>query len=214
MQSVNVVPNTDGSNTMVVVVQNQGSVNTGNGFATDLYLNHQPTGPGDDTGSVNSWGSQSILLEFRTLRSPLPFLRRAIFWFPDRLHLRRQLKIFYVQADLTGALTKDDQSNLTITGPISVCTAKTDIYEDNSAATAKAITVNVAQVHNFNSPGDQDWAAFTAKKGVTYTLNTSNLGPNADTYWALYSTDGTTLLTSNDDYNGNASIPNCLANSC
>ena len=37
---------------------------------------------------------------------------------------------------------------------------------------------------------------------MTYTIGTGNLGPNADTVLSLYASDGTTLLASNDDYNG------------
>src|SRR5437867_3826979 len=79
-----------------------------------------------------------------------------------------------------------------------------DAFEgDNSASAAKAITTDgVAQIHNFDTPGDQDWSSFTTQKGMTYTIRTGNLGPNADTVLSLYATDGTTLLASNDDYNG------------
>jgi|GEM_PF-2438291 len=203
VQSVNVIPGANNSSTIVVVVQNQGVVATGNGFSTDLYLNHQPTGPGDYTGSVNSWiaspidSNQNITLA-TTVTAPgaLKVLSSGM---PTET-----TQTYYVQADSSGALSKYDQSNLTITGPISVCTASPDAYEgDNSSATAKPITTNgVAQIHNFNVPGDQDWVSFTAQKGATYVINTSNLGPNADTVLALYGTDGATLLASNDDSNG------------
>ena len=49
---------------------------------------------------------------------------------------------------------------------------------------------------------DQDWIKFDAQEGITYTLQTSNLGPQSDTYIYLYDQDGTTLLASNDDYGG------------
>lgn len=205
VQSVNVVAGPNGTNTFVVVVQNQGTVATGNGFSTDLYLNHQPTGPGDYTGSVTAWvanpidSSQYVTLSTTIAQPSMSRLKVSSSGMPTEL-----TQTFYVQADSTGALAKYDQTGQTITGPISVCTAGPDAYEgDGSSATAKPITTNgVAQIHNFNTPGDQDWVSFTAKKGVTYSINTSNLGPNADTVLSLYGTDGATLLTTNDDSNG------------
>jgi len=55
---------------------------------------------------------------------------------------------------------------------------------------------------NFHAVGDEDWLAFTATAGVTYTIQTGDLGLSADTYVYLYDTDSTTLLASNDDYGG------------
>ncbi len=203
VQSVNVVPGANGTNTFVVVIQNQGNVTTGNGFSTDLYLNHQPTGPGDYSGSVNSWvaspidSNQAITL---TTTVTAPANSRSI---SKNGMPTETTQTYYVQADSTGALSKYDQSGQTITGPITVCTASPDAYEgDNTSATAKPISLNSTQIHNFDTPGDQDWVSFKAQKGITYTLTTSNLGPNANTVLNLYAADGVTLLASNDDYNG------------
>ncbi|MEO0074431.1 MAG: SMP-30/gluconolactonase/LRE family protein, partial [candidate division WOR-3 bacterium] len=85
-----------------------------------------------------------------------------------------------------------------------MCLASADTFEDdNSAAQAPLITVgNPPQVHNLHFAGDSDWVRFSATAGVSYTLETSDLGPGADTYLYLYDTDGATLLASNDDYGG------------
>jgi hypothetical protein len=82
-----------------------------------------------------------------------------------------------------------------------------DAYEpDDSAATASAIAINApAQEHTFHIAGDQDWASFTARQGVEYTITTADLGTRTDTILELYDNAGTTLLAYNDDYSGLAS---------
>ncbi|MCS6889657.1 MAG: M4 family metallopeptidase, partial [Chloroflexus sp.] len=93
-------------------------------------------------------------------------------------------------------------------------TATPDSYEpDNSAATAKTITVNgSAQSHNFHVAGDQDWVTFNAVSGNTYIIQTSGLQSNADTVLALFGNNGALLLAQNDDYGGTlASRINWLA---
>lgn len=80
-----------------------------------------------------------------------------------------------------------------------ICIAENDIYEqDNTYQSAQEI--DRQQVHNFNKPNDEDWVKLFAKQGQTHKIQTSNLGPNSDTYLYLYGPDGTTLLASNDDY--------------
>jgi uncharacterized repeat protein (TIGR01451 family) len=55
---------------------------------------------------------------------------------------------------------------------------------------------------SFNGENDNDWFAFTAVAGQTYVLETSDLGPRADTLLALYAaTDCGTPLAENDDIN-------------
>ncbi|MEF3274860.1 MAG: M4 family metallopeptidase [Chloroflexus sp.] len=82
--------------------------------------------------------------------------------------------------------------------------ATPDSYEpDNSAATARSITVNgAAQSHNFHIAGDQDWVTFNAVAGTVYTIQTSGLQSNADTVLGLFGNNGSLLLAQNDDYGG------------
>jgi len=47
--------------------------------------------------------------------------------------------------------------------------------------------------------GDRDWFRFTAVPGLTYELETFDLGPGSDTVISLYRSDGTTLVAENDD---------------
>jgi len=73
--------------------------------------------------------------------------------------------------------------------------------EDDSAAAASSIATDGSpQDHNFCPAGDEDWAKFTVSVGLTYTIQTANLGPECDTMLTLYDTDGTTQLAFNDDY--------------
>ncbi|WP_129628510.1 M4 family metallopeptidase [Candidatus Oscillochloris fontis] len=85
--------------------------------------------------------------------------------------------------------------------------ANPDSYEsDNSAGTARTIGNGAAgQRHNFHSQGDQDWVVFTATRGVSYILATSQLATRADTVLELFDNSGTTLLAFNDDTDGYAS---------
>ena len=45
-----------------------------------------------------------------------------------------------------------------------------------------------------------DWIGFNVQAGGLYTITTSAWGQRADTFLALYDTDGQTLLAANDDY--------------
>jgi Zn-dependent metalloprotease len=79
-----------------------------------------------------------------------------------------------------------------------------DTYEpDDSPSQANTITVNgPAQTHNFYVAGDNDWVKFWGTNGRSYVIETFNLGGFCDTLLFVYDTDGTTLMTYNDDYGG------------
>jgi len=85
-----------------------------------------------------------------------------------------------------------------------ICFLPPDAYEtDDTPASATLIATNgITQTHNIHVAGDEDWFRFAATGGVTYTIQTGDLAPGADTYLYLYDTDGATLLASNDDYGG------------
>ncbi len=88
--------------------------------------------------------------------------------------------------------------DLSVTGTAGI---PIDAYEpDDIPAQSRAIMIGSgAQAHNFHTASDVDWVYFDAVAGTTYTLYTSNLGSNVDTYLWLYNSSGT-LLVSNDDY--------------
>ncbi|RLB22987.1 MAG: hypothetical protein DRG71_06515 [Deltaproteobacteria bacterium] len=87
---------------------------------------------------------------------------------------------------------------------IQTCPVDVDEWEvDDTFAEANPIgTDGVAQTHNFNTPGDQDWVMFEAVEGQHYIIQTENVGDYADTVLYLYGTDGSTLLDFNDDFEG------------
>ena len=65
---------------------------------------------------------------------------------------------------------------------------------------------NFRQTHNFFQAGDNDWISFSADSGKEYTIETKNLGSGCDTYMYLYSTNGTSEIThDNDGGSGSAS---------
>ncbi|MDH5184812.1 MAG: hypothetical protein OEX12_13095, partial [Gammaproteobacteria bacterium] len=80
-----------------------------------------------------------------------------------------------------------------------------DAYEEDDLYTqAKTMSVGSSQDHNF-ADDTSDWILFDAVAGYTYTIETSNLGVDADTDLTLYS-GAMSYLMSNDDidsYSGN-----------
>lgn len=76
-----------------------------------------------------------------------------------------------------------------------------DIYEpDNNFTAANAIPTNGSlQHHSFHAGGDEDWIKLNVTNQSFYTIKTTNLLNNADTFVFLYDSDGTTLINSDDD---------------
>ncbi len=76
-----------------------------------------------------------------------------------------------------------------------------DAYEpDNSRETAQWIGINGQnQRHTFHEAADEDWVRFYAEAGQRVTVDTQDLGPDADTYLELYFESGSSPLASNDD---------------
>lgn len=86
------------------------------------------------------------------------------------------------------------------------CAPLHEVLEPNDGpASAVTLTLGLLQTHTTSYAGDADWAVFTATGGLTYTLLTTQLEPDADTVLELYDTTGTTVLRSNDDAFGYAS---------
>jgi murein DD-endopeptidase MepM/ murein hydrolase activator NlpD len=185
------------------VVRNEGDAPTTNGFYTDLYVDHLPAGAGDYTGSVRFWIASSIeasaTVTLTTVLTDVTGVSRL-----SAAALGPLSEVFatlYVQADSTGVISEPNNADNISTGT-EVCIASPDAYEsDDITATAQYIALGESQTRNF-SLADEDWITFTVSGGVTYTIQTSDLGPAADTYLYLYDTDGSTLLAANDDYGG------------
>jgi len=198
-------PNPDGGILVEALVQNQGDLDTQNGFYTDLYLDHVPTGGGDYTGSLRFWVNDPIAagatVTLTTVINDLSSLSGM------DAHLLAPASesngTLYAQADSAGAVSEPDESNNIYSAGTEICIATADAYEgDDTAGTGSIISLGQTQTHNYNHMGDQDWIKFNAQDGATYTLRTLNLGASADTYIYLYDIDGLTLLASNDDYGG------------
>jgi hypothetical protein len=82
---------------------------------------------------------------------------------------------------------------------VSDCTP--DAYEgdDTAAVASTLIAGGAAQTHNLCPAGDVDWAKLDATAGVTYTLETFNLGDAADTVLCLFDAAGAVQLACDDD---------------
>jgi ribosomal protein S11 len=74
-----------------------------------------------------------------------------------------------------------------------------DQYEpDGTRARATLIEAGERQTHNRHVAGDRDWLYIEAQVGVTYVIQTSNLGPHADTVVYLYDAAGNELAWDDD----------------
>jgi len=74
-----------------------------------------------------------------------------------------------------------------------------DPYEpDDSPAQASRIAVGETQTHNRHVAGDEDWISFEVQQGITYTVQTLNLGERADTVIYLYDERGAELAFDDD----------------
>jgi len=71
--------------------------------------------------------------------------------------------------------------------------------EDDTASAAKPIVVNTPQLHTIDPAGDLDWYSFSAANGSTYQIETYNLLGGCDTILYLYSTDGASEITFDND---------------
>jgi hypothetical protein len=202
VQSLSPILNADGTLTVQALIANLGSFPTYNEFLIHLY-NRLPTGPNDLNGSVGFWvnapiqaGGTLTLTKVLTDTSGLLLQARKL------RSTTETSGTLYGQVDSTGVVSDTNRAN-NISAGAAFCTATADPFEpDNTAASAKAITLGTPTSHNFHVAGDQDWTKFSAQHDVAYRIITSNLGANADTYVYVYGTDGTTLLGSNDDYGG------------
>lgn len=196
--SLNTYPNPEGGLLAQAVVENQGTLSTRNGFFTDLYLDHVPTSAGDYTGSVQFWVNDPIAAgSIVTLTAVVDSLQTALN--SVQAPTDEITGTFYAFVDSAGSVGEPDENNNVSPG-VEICFANPDSFEpDGTPDTAHTIELDQTQQHNFGGPEDQDWSKFTAVTGKTYVISTLDLANAADTYLYLYDTDGTTLLTANDD---------------
>ncbi|MBX3056704.1 MAG: pre-peptidase C-terminal domain-containing protein [Anaerolineae bacterium] len=198
-------PNPEGGILVEAVLKNEGNVPTQNGFFTDLYWDNRPTGPGVYTDSLHFWVNSPIQAgDIVTVTTVIDDISLLPTRGTNNLEALQELNgMMYVQVDSTGAVGEANNTNNISTEGTQVCIASADVYEgDNSWQEATLSTWDSSQRHNIHTLNDEDWFAIQVTANQTYTIKTINLASSADTYLYLYDTDGTTLLTSNDDYNG------------
>jgi hypothetical protein len=201
VQSIHVYPQTNGASLVEVVVKNQGSTTTGNSFATDLYINHQPGGVGDYS-SMQFWVNEpiapgaSVTLTATLFEFTLPPLLAA-----GQTTAEDTWRTYYVQTDSSGAIQETNNTNNIYPTAIDACSAYADAYENNNTA-AEAQTLTTPQTHNFDRANDKDWLKFSALQDQTYRIKTTDLGAAADTNLTLFDQDAQTILATNDDITG------------
>lgn len=205
IQTVQTYPTLTGGVIVEAVIKNLGSENTQNGFYTDLYIDHLPTGAGDYINSLQFWVNDPIAAGATvTLTTVITDWQTSSNFMLSNMVAGSELSgTLYGQVDSSGVINETNNSNNIYATGVEICLASADAYEnDETYNSASLIALQETQVHNIDHLGDNDWIKFEAESGVAYTLQTSSLGTSADTYMYLYDTNGTTLLTSNDDYNG------------
>lgn len=198
-------PNAQTGTLVQAVVQNQGSLSMQNGFYTDLYMNHLPTGAGDYTGSVRFWVNDPVAAGATvTLTTVITDLPGILGVSVRPLSAGGEVSgTLYAQVDSTGAVSESTKANNIYGAGVELCLASDDAYEpDETAGAARPIAFGATQRHNVSRLGDRDWLAFAAQAGQTFVAATSALSGTADTYLYLYGPDGTSLLAANDDYGG------------
>jgi hypothetical protein len=130
-----------GGKIVQAVVYNEGDASTGNGFYTDLYADHLPTGAGDYTGSVRFWIASPIEAGATvTLTAILTDVTSAVrLSAADLAPLSETSVTLYTQADSEGAVTESDDADNVSSG-VDVCIASADAYE--GAATSSNMLLN------------------------------------------------------------------------
>jgi len=189
LADLSVAPNPAGGLWARLTIQNEGSADTQRGFYADLYLNHSPTGPGDVTGSVQLWVNEPLAAgATRTLEAQV-------------LQASGQGNVtLYAQVDSSGVIAESDEDDNRQTTGVTQCLAAEDVYEDdNWPAQAPAYPLGVSQARTLGGPGDQDWVFMGLQADHLYAAATSNLSPGVDTRLRLISSDGASVVTSNDD---------------
>lgn len=92
---------------------------------------------------------------------------------------------------------------------------KADIYEpDGAFSPLRKATIGTPEIHSLYGSGDLDFVAFDVMPAdiavsKTFTIETSDLKNGADTYLTLYGTDGVTVLSTNDNWNGASYAASC-----
>jgi len=187
------------------IVENQGDAPTTNGFYTDFYADHRPTGGGDLDGSIRFLINDPIAAGATvTLTTVIADVTSVGGLSAAALGpLSEASATLYAQADSEGVIAEPDDAD-NISSGVDVCIASPDAYEtDDTPDLATPIGLGSGgQRHNFHVMGDEDWYVLTATAGITYPISTWSLGAAADTYLYLYNTDGQTLLAANDDHGG------------
>ncbi len=94
--------------------------------------------------------------------------------------------------------------------PAGIANCPADSYEeDDLYSEANDLLVGSDQSHDF-CDDPVDWYKFNVTTGNLYTITTSSWGQRADTFLALFDSDGQEMLLGNDDYSGSSDFSSQL----
>ena len=205
--SINTYPPEDDQILVEVIVENAGDGDTGNGFFTDIHVDHIPVGANDFTGSVRFWVNDPIpAYSSVSLTAVLDASSAAMMGATTDSPAAAPAEtssMLYAQVDSTGVVTEANNANNITEEGTALCFAAPDASESaNWPPETLVFELGQPLVLNLHTVGDEDWLAVDLEEGKEYSFTTSDLGPSADTYLYLYKEDTTTLIASNDDAQG------------
>ncbi len=205
--SINTYPPADDQILVEVIVENAGDGDTGNGFFTDIHVDHIPVGANDFTGSVRFWVNDPIpaystVSLTAVLDASSASMMGATTDSPAAAPAETSSTL-YAQVDSTGVVTEANNTNNITEEGTALCFAAPDASESaNWPPETLVFELGQPLVLNLHTVGDEDWLAVDLEEGKEYSFTTGDLGPSADTYLYLYEEDTTTLIASNDDAQG------------
>ncbi len=201
------VPDPGQACTITVVIRNRGNAKSG-GFSTYLYIDppDQPPTPTTPDTSWTSWFGLNPGERFSWQYSGYEFTTvscdHVVYAWVDRDNLVPEddetNNLSSVQVCVGTTPTPTPTSTATPTPTPTPCVP--DDYEpDDTCDAAQEITTDgTHQGRNLCPVGDQDWVEFTARAGITYTIETTGVGVDGDTVLTLYGDCGEPPIASDD----------------
>jgi hypothetical protein len=200
------VPDVGQPYTITVVIRNQGSQSTGS-FLTTLYVD-----PADRPPNVGTMPSNQ--LGYFGLGPGASFTLK----YSDQFAMMGCDHVVYAWVDRDDQVTEDDENNnlsskqicvgatpthtptptATPTATPTPCVPDEHEPDDTCGSAGEIDTVGTHQMHNLCPVGDEDWVAFSARAGITYTIETSAVEEDGDTVLDLYDTCGAPPIASDD----------------
>ena len=192
----------DGGLLVRTVVQNTGRSSTLNTIRTDIYAVDAYDNSLTFDRSIGNWVTDPIEPGESVTLTKVLHTTDIVPSFQYRTPHHDYPLMLIVQTDSFSMLDGEVTTHPYSIPPEDSCLAYPDRDEpNNSHGHARSMSIGLPTTRTFDRINDQDWIAFYAIQGHSYTIQTYDLAAQTDTIITLYDRDGTTLLTHNDDFN-------------